>query len=129
MLRWRNWRFKYVGVQDRALKLCPGTQNACDCFETRKSVKEAMFLFHCRSLNADVTRFLPVALRVKREDRKKMGKSATGLFDFLLRGRVSGLEIVFVGQCEVFVCLDFVDFFFFPLARETHRSANGVSIL
>ena len=27
-----------------------------------------------------------------------------------LRGRVSVLEIVFVGQCEVFVCLDFVDF-------------------
>ena len=24
------------------------------------------------------------------------------------------LEIVFVGQCEVFVCLDFVHFFFFP---------------
>ena len=25
MLRWRNWRLKYVGVQDRALKLRPGT--------------------------------------------------------------------------------------------------------
>ena len=24
------------------------------------------------------------------------------------------LEIVFVGQCEVFVCLDFVHFFFLP---------------
>ena len=24
---------------------------------------------------------------------------------------MSVLEIVFVGQCEVFVCLDFVDFF------------------
>ena len=23
ILRWRNWRLKYVGVQDRALKLCP----------------------------------------------------------------------------------------------------------
>ena len=23
MLKWRNWRLKYVGVQDRALKLCP----------------------------------------------------------------------------------------------------------
>ena len=23
-LRWRNWRLKYVGVQDRALKSCPG---------------------------------------------------------------------------------------------------------
>ena len=37
------------------------------------------------------------------------------------------LRIVFVGQCEVFVCLDFVFFFF--LGREAHRSANGVSIL
>ena len=35
-----------------------------------------------------------------------------------LRGCVTVLEIVFVGQCEVFVCLDFVHFFlfFFPLA-------------
>ena len=24
MLRWRNWGLKYVGVLDRALKLCPG---------------------------------------------------------------------------------------------------------
>ena len=41
------------------------------------------------------------------------------------------LEIVFVGQCEVFVCLDFVHFFLFflPLGREAHRSANGVSVL
>ena len=31
-----------------------------------------------------------------------------------LRGCVTVLEIVFVGQCEVFVCLDFVHFF--PLA-------------
>ena len=38
------------------------------------------------------------------------------------------LEIVFVGQCEVFVCLDFVQFFF-PLGCEAHRSANGVSVL
>ena len=28
---------------------------------------------------------------------------------------MSVLEIVFVGQCEVFVCLDFVEIFFFPL--------------
>ena len=39
------------------------------------------------------------------------------------------LEIVFVGQCEVFVCLDFVDIFFFPLGREAYRYANGVSVL
>ena len=44
-----------------------------------------------------------------------------------LRGCVTVLEIVFVGQCEVFVYLDFVNFF--PLGREAHRSANGVSIL
>ena len=23
MLRWRNWGLKYVGVQDKAVKLCP----------------------------------------------------------------------------------------------------------
>ena len=46
-----------------------------------------------------------------------------------LRGTVSVLEIVFVGQCEVFVCLDFVLTFFFPLGREAHRSATGESIL
>ena len=28
------------------------------------------------------------------------------------------LEIVFVGQCEVFVCLDFVHFFFFSLGAK-----------
>ena len=44
-----------------------------------------------------------------------------------LRGCVSVLGIVFVGQCELFVCLDFVHFF--PLGCEAHRSANGVSIL
>ena len=38
------------------------------------------------------------------------------------------LEIVFVGQCEVFVCVDFVEFFF-SLGREAHRPANEVSIL
>ena len=37
------------------------------------------------------------------------------------------LEIVFVGQCEVFVYLDFVHFS--PLGCEAHRSANGVSDL
>ena len=39
---------------------------------------------------------------------------------------MSILEIVFVGQCEVFVCHDFV---FFSLGREAHKSANGVSVL
>ena len=34
-----------------------------------------------------------------------------------LRGTVSVLEIVFVGQCEVFVCLGFV-LTFFPLAAK-----------
>ena len=28
------------------------------------------------------------------------------------------LEIVFVGQCEVFVCLDFVEIFFPPLSTK-----------
>ena len=37
------------------------------------------------------------------------------------------LEIVFVGQCEVFVCLDFIHFF--PLGCKAHRSANRVSVL
>ena len=44
-----------------------------------------------------------------------------------LKGCVSVLEIVCIGQCEMFVCLDFVHFF--PLGREAHRSTNGVSIL
>ena len=34
-----------------------------------------------------------------------------------LKGDGVGLEIVFVGQCEVFVCLDFV-LTFFPLATK-----------
>ena len=38
------------------------------------------------------------------------------------------LEIVFVGQCEVLVCLD-SGLFFLPLGHEAHRSANGASIL
>ena len=38
------------------------------------------------------------------------------------------LEIVFVGQCEVFFVFDFVYVFFF-LGSEAHKSANGVSIL
>ena len=45
----------------------------------------------------------------------------------LLRGRVLFSEIVFVGQCEVFVCLDFGHFF--SLGRDAHRSVNGVSFL
>ena len=51
-----------------------------------------------------------------------------------LRTTVSVLEIVFVGQREVFVCLDFVltfffFLFFFSLGREAYRSANGASVL
>ena len=30
MLRWRNWRLKYEGVQDRALKLYPATKVQVD---------------------------------------------------------------------------------------------------
>ena len=55
-----------------------------------------------------------------------IGQILKGLGDDL-RGRVLVLEIAFVGQWEVFVCLDFVDFFF--LGREAHRSVNGVSVL
>ena len=43
-----------------------------------------------------------------------------------LWGCVLVLEIVFVGQCEVFVCLDFV---IFSLGCEAHRTVNGVSII
>ena len=39
---------------------------------------------------------------------------------------MSVLEIVFVRQCEMFVCLDVVHLF--SLGRKTHRSANGASI-
>ena len=41
---------------------------------------------------------------------------------------MSVLELVFVGQCEVFACLDFVEIFF-SLGCEAHRSMNGVSVL
>ena len=44
-------------------------------------------------------------------------------------GRVSVLEIVFVGQCEVFVCLDFVHFFFFPLTMKLIGLRTGVNSL
>ena len=44
-----------------------------------------------------------------------------------LRTTVSVLEIVFVGQRKVFVCLHFV--LTFPLGREAHGSANGASVL
>ena len=47
----------------------------------------------------------------------------------MLRTMVMVLEIVFVGQCEVFVCLDFVFTFFFHLGCKAHRSANVASIL
>ena len=40
---------------------------------------------------------------------------------------MSVLEIVFVGQCEVVVYLNFV--VFFPLGCEAHRSTKGVSVL
>ena len=39
------------------------------------------------------------------------------------------LKIVFVGQCEVFVCLDFVHFFFFLLAAKLIGPLTGVSSL
>ena len=48
-------------------------------------------------------------------------------FSLTLRGQATLLEIVFVGQCEVFICLWL--WFFFPLGREAHRSMNGVSVL
>ena len=41
------------------------------------------------------------------------------------------MEIVFVGECEVFVCVCFccLLFLFFSLGREAHRSENWASIL
>ena len=39
------------------------------------------------------------------------------------------LEIVFVGQCEMFVCLRFCICFFLGGGEEAHRSAIRVSIL
>ena len=48
-----------------------------------------------------------------------------------LRDWWSFLGMVFVGQCEVFVYLGFVEiisFLYFSLVCEAHRSANGVSI-
>ena len=47
-----------------------------------------------------------------------------------LRGEVWFVEIVFVGECEVFVCLCFFFFcFFFPLAAKLIRPENWASIL
>ena len=50
-----------------------------------------------------------------------------------LKGCRSLLEIVFVGQCEVFVCLGFGHFilfvYFFPWTTKLKSSANGISIL
>ena len=49
MLRWRNWRPKYVSVQDRALKLCPAWSllfaaiektNVLKCTDLKSSVQE-----------------------------------------------------------------------------------------
>ena len=57
-----------------------------------------------------------------------MGSPPTLPHAVMLRGCRSLLEIVFVGQCEVFVCLGF-GHFFFSLGREAHRSANRASIL
>ena len=45
-----------------------------------------------------------------------------------LRGFVWILEIVFVGQCEVFVCLDFVQFFS-PLTAKLWVRELGVNSL
>ena len=59
-------------------------------------------------------------------------KGLKALSHTLLRDWGSVLEIVFVGQCEVFVCLGFVEiisFLFFSLGREAHRSENGMSVL
>ena len=40
---------------------------------------------------------------------------------------MSVLEIVFVGQCEAFVCLEFVDFF--PWPRSSYVHERGVNSL
>ena len=44
------------------------------------------------------------------------------------KGCITFLEIIFVGQCEVFVYLDFVHFFL-SLGSEAHRFANGCQLL
>ena len=69
-----------------------------------------------------------VSISYKQIDKDRGGGGGCLL---LLRVCVSVLEIIFVGQCGVFVCLGFGLFFLYlsPLGREAHRSANGVSIL
>ena len=61
--------------------------------------------------------------------KKRMTRPFRLYNDNDLREHCTLLEIVFVGQCEVFVC-DFIYalFFFSLLGGEAHRSANGVSI-
>ena len=44
---------------------------------------------------------------------------------YVFKGVRDGFEIVFVGQCEVFVCLDFVQFFFFSLAVKLIGTQTG----
>ena len=40
MLRWRNWRLKYIGlgVQDRSLKLCPGQKKHGGCRDIASAI-------------------------------------------------------------------------------------------
>ena len=102
---------------------------------------------NCRAVNPQNPAVLPEGLKVKylsnwlsfQKDSFLVGFKVCAVWDIItqklsglegLRGSVTFLEIVFVGQCEVFVCVDFVHyFFFFSLGCETHRNMNGVSIL
>ena len=53
------------------------------------------------------------------------------LFRVALRGCATFSEKAFVGQCELFVCLDLVHFFsfLFALGHEARRFTNRVSVL
>ena len=60
-------------------------------------------------------------------------KTLNFLLPFPLRGCMSLLEMFFVGQCEVFVCLGFGHFilfvYFFPWPRSSKGPRMGSSIL
>ena len=98
------------------------------------SVLEIVFVGQCEvfvCLDFVLTFFSPLAgSQMGRQFFKNVDVSVTYPLKSVsyLRGTVSVLEIVFVGQCEVFVCLDFV-LTFFSLGHEADRFVNEVSII
>ena len=62
MLRWRNWRLKYVGVQDRALKLCPAMD-----YPSSESERYPWKYYLVASLTVDMKSFILLFARIDRK--------------------------------------------------------------